>query len=361
MRPRFEEHLEIMGNLAKEEMREDLTSQEESNIEGALAWHTQKRARDSGTTIDVQSEIFDLQRKKQEVMAVLKEAIKHLNDAEYIPETPASGRRVMFNSGNNTYYQTERGMDPVTIGEIMTDGEWGINYELDSETVPRRERKRYLIEQAKAELRDYLDQQIIAEESTSERTHGWKQEAYKKAQEAREAEPRQAGLIAEKMVRNFLKKLALDHGLDYEIIETDIFQDVEQKMDFIIRRKLHNRGVKVETDEKIESLGVQFTINSTKEKREEKEKQIERSRRALGKESEIQDIVLVQISIDDVMRIYHDWSRGQKSGGPDKLLPSGVKEKIFNATLGGLLKPKELAEQWSAANQPKSREYAAAA
>ena len=63
----------------------------------------------------------------------------------------------------------------------------------------------------------------------------------------------QQGIIAEKMVKNFLKKLSMDTDADFEIIDADVYQDVEQKVDFIIHRKNKdkNKGAKVQESETV--------------------------------------------------------------------------------------------------------------
>lgn len=363
MRPGFETHLRDLSKLEKEKAQPGIESKKRAEFRTAAVQLAEERAEERGTSTDAQLEIIRLQEKKQKRMRELKRELACLDDPKCAPERRPGDHLASYNESSNTYYLKEQGMEPITLGEIMTDMEWGNNYHLDPETVPRQARKRYLVEQTKASLRSRLDEQIITEESSSQLTDTLKQEAFKKVRESKEAELRQAGLIAEKMVRNFLKKLSIDYGLDYEIIEADVSQDVEQKIDFIISFKHHSSGVKVEADEHIKTLGIQFTINSSPEVLEHKESQVKHSKRALRKGSDIQNIILVHVSMADVTRVYQDWSRDKKSGGPDKLLPLEVREKIFKAVLGGggKLKPEQLNEQWAAIVGPKKTEYALAA
>ena len=70
------------------------------------------------------------------------------------------------------------------------------------------------------------------------------------------------GFVAEEMALNLMKKLAIDHGLPIKIIEADVYDDVVNKVDYVIQRMDHKRGVEVKVTNKDnpERIGIQFTL-----------------------------------------------------------------------------------------------------
>jgi len=139
-----------------------------------------------------------------------------------------------------------------------------------------------MVEMARKQLRRLLDEQIIADESTSRKTHEWKQEAYKAR--GRELDETHGGLIAEKMVRNMLKKLSIDFGADFVIEDSNIYYDVEKKIDFIIHRRSRRRGVNVKASKAFRDIGVQFTTNASEKNQDRKQTQIDRVKSQFGSE-----------------------------------------------------------------------------
>jgi hypothetical protein len=344
MREGFKMNLKQYNKIAKDELAKPEDSAPEK-LENVLDWHLDKTAAAAGTSKETQKAIYELQIKKQAIMIKLKESLARLDDEtpEDSQEDELDSRRVV--QINEQYYWL-KGKDKkkVTLGELVTDGDWGMKYSLDAQSIPRTVRKRFLIEQAKRELQDYLDNQIIVNESSSKFVDEKKRSTYSRILEDKQHKTReQTGLIAEKMVKNFLKKLSIDFGLDYKIINIDVYQDVSQKIDFIIKRKVKERGVKIEDNKN--GLGIQFTINDNRQGAiDHKKQQIERAKRELQPEDKIEDIVLVSIPMRDIKDKYKEWSEKKFVGGPDKLWSTKDKEAIFRGIMNKFLTPEEIEE-----------------
>jgi hypothetical protein len=364
MRQRFEKTLGDYGELNKSEQAAE-SEEELVEVQTVAGWLLRKAARRRGSSVDAQVKIYEIQKKKQEIMRALQEDLKNLDNADYEIEKIPDARPVMYL--NKTSY-VQRGsaiekistgglhaqyasrMSSVTIGEIIADGEWGIEYDLDTKTVPRAVRKRYLVERAKRQLRHLLDGQIIIDELNNSQTHIYKREAYRHIASDASAEFK-SGFIAERMIESFLTTIMYDLNADFKVMKADVYQDVEQKIDFIIKRKFHTRSVQVEEDTadvasptERASLGIQCTINLDRSKLEHKERQIEQARRGLAKEGPVEDLVLVQIPSLHIRSIYEKWARSKTSGGPTKLWDKEVKVIIFREIMKGILTPQEIEE-----------------
>lgn len=342
----FRESLEHYGDVAKK--MESAPAQDLGRLSNVLDYFIQYAVEHSGTSENTQFEIFTIQQEKQRIMARLKAELKKLHDPEAKFER-RPGKRFVYAHGDQLFWSPEHGNDvPVTEGEILTDGEWGLDYELDPETVPLLLRKELLIREAKRKLMDLADQQIIKHETAKPDLHELKRRAYEGSARDKKEKKFVSGWVAEKMVKNFLTKLAIDQGLDIEVLETDIYQDVDQKIDFVIRRKSHRRGVEVETLPMTERLGIQFTTDPRPETAVRKEQQIRNAKRRLEKSDKVDDIVLVRIQFGYVSDIFNEWNKTQAPGGPDKLLSQDIKEQIREQLLTGLFSPEEITDRQAA-------------
>jgi hypothetical protein len=328
MRPGFRHTLENYGDVAKK--MEAAAPTELAKLGHVLDYFMKQAVEYSGTSEKTQFKIFTLQQQKQKIMEQLRADLKELDAPETTFER-APGHMFVYQHENRYYRSPEHGIDAeLTAGEILTDGEWGLKYQLDPETTPRLLRKEFLIRQAKRQLMELADQQIIAQETTRRDIEPLKREAYSRSAEDKREKKFVSGWVAEKMVKNLLTKLAIDEGLDIEVLDTDIYQDVDQKIDFIVRRKTRNRGVEVETLPMTERLGIQFTTDPRPETRNRKLRQIERSKRELNKTDKIDDIVLVRVQFGYVSELWERWNKTQAPGGPDKLLDPEIKKQIVD-------------------------------
>jgi len=341
MRESFEKRLRTFGEIAKDEkkIKKDDNGKTDE-IESVLNWHLSKSAESSATGKEVQEDIYKLQKEKQDIIENLKSDISILDKKNIAEKISEKGREVLMAGDSMMLGEDGR---PLTLGEIITDGEWDLDYSLDPGSIPRDIRKKYLVERAKIKVQKLLDEQIALNEQNSEVVTETKRDTYKRITEGKNMET--PGLIAEKMVRNLLKKIAIDFKTDFEIIKADVFQDVNQKIDFIIKKKIlekEERGVKVEADN--DAVGIQFTINSSSHNTRHKQKQIDYAKKDLIPGDNIKDIVLVAIPLRDINKKYNEWKKDKEPGGPDKLWSEKEKRHIFREIVNGLLPEEEVAE-----------------
>lgn len=318
-----------------------------AKLDQELAARVESYAVASRTDAATQQKILSLQEDKRRIMNKLNERLLKLDSPEYHPQ-PRKEQRVVYGEGNEMFLLQDGKKSKISLGEILTDHEWGIEYFLSRDNgISRQVRKKYLITATRAEMQNLLDKQIAQNEAHSDFNDTYFQQAYQGVLKDlhKKVEWLQSGKIAEKMIKNFLQKIAIDCGVDFEIVQTDVYQDVQKKIDFIIKRKVHQRGVKVEAKK-----GVQFTTNIDPVVQEKKQRQISNSvaKGRIQQEDKIDDIVLVTIPLNDVKGMFNDWTtRGLPPGGPDKLWPLETKQKVFYGVLAGMFEKTEIDEMWA--------------
>lgn len=344
MRHSFGKNLEQYRDIVIDERemlrRGDINEAELTRLGGVLEWHLGKAAEMRDTTEKTQRKIYELQKQKQATMDRLHRRLDALDHPERHTEDGSSAGLRVCSEGGVYYVEEPNGpQHKITLGEIMTDGAWGVRYTLDPDSVPRSARKMYLVEETKRELQTLLDGQIILDETGS--GHGGEgiKAAYLAKSEESGAEMLPAGLVAEKMVENFFKKLTYDADAPFEIRFADIYQDVTQKIDFIIHRKTHNRGIGVETSEK-DDIGVQFTTRASG--LEHKKEQVRRARKYLKQEDEVGDIMLVSVPLVRTKELFEKWNAKKLPGGPDKLWDVEIKRMVYEKVLKDILTPEEM-------------------
>lgn len=360
MKPNFRKTLESYGAAAKDEMaiqaeqseREDEAETVEATerIETVVDWLAEKRAAASATRKETQLEIYEIQKEKQGVMRELKEDLAALDSpaSKEQQEVSKDARKVVRKNGAFVWMQENKKDIPLRLGEMVTDLAWGIEYHLDPETVPRTVRKRLIVERAKHQLEDLLDRQIYAEEIASGHTSEQRKLAYQASRADRESGRLPFGILAERILVQFMRKLVIDGKLPYKIAATDVHQDVSQKIDFIIRKTDHHRGVEVEEDETLADKGIQFTLNPNPEVLARKKKQIRTSLSELTDDDRIDDIMLVQMQGRIFGAAYDRWrAQNRPPGGPDKFLDKDTKKYVFMNLARGMADDEELAQQWN--------------
>lgn len=355
MRPGFREGMEQFGDLAKGEMeaRRKIESLDESaseqdiaavfeeakGLDAALDWQLANRAKKSDTSKDTQREVYDLQKRKQEVMAALQRELVALDDIEAKESAPEGSRAVSMRDGKLLTVNDRGEQFEVTMGDIVTDGTWGIEYQMDKASVPRVMRKRVLVERARRHLEDLLDEQILTEELGRRSLGEGERKAYSSLKDMREEGEERFGFKAERMVTQTVRKMIIDDGRPFRYESANVFQDVRKKIDFIIRSTDYGRGVKVESDESgdIETKGVQLTIKQKAEDLQRKQQQIDRSKSRLKADDRIDDIALMSVDNRIIGRAYETWNKkGRPPGGPDRFMPPEFREKLFAEMTSGM-------------------------
>lgn len=140
-------------------------------------------------------------------------------------------------------------------------------------------------------------------------------------------------------MKGFLKKLSIDTDADFEIVDADVYQDVENKIDFIIHRKSrpHVRGANVVESDTKSDIGIQLTTALGKVP--EKERQIKRSKKNL---KEVDDLVLVVLPAYDASLLYKKWKENKAPGGPEKRWSKSTQERIFRGVMDSIFTQEEI-------------------
>jgi hypothetical protein len=330
MRTEFDQNLQQYGNMAKREMAGGKPGGDLGKLEEAFA-------EQRGNSVLTQEQVYKIQLQKQAIVEQVKKDLNQLRKSAKFEKVYPNGKPVSFSELTDGFVVSKS--EAITWGELLTDGDWDVAYNLDA-TVPVEKRRQYMVEMARKQLRRLLDEQIIADESSSRKTHEWKQEAYKAR--GRELDETHGGLIAEKMVRNMLKKLSIDFGADFVIEDSNIYYDVEKKIDFIIHCRSRRRGVNVKASKTFRDIGVQFTTNASEKNQDRKQTQIDRVKSQFGSESPVDDVVLVAIPLSDIRETYLKWKASRKAGGPDKMWAREKKEKLVRGVLAGIIDEQEI-------------------
>lgn len=341
MREGFEKGLHDYHDAIVELKEEGVVIDTDVLSEPDIAELIDRTAKHFHTTARAQENIFKLQGMKSEIMEALHQTLHAINEGKGVI-SGEDAHLVRYDSENDTLLATIDASEvPLRASELYTDGEWNIEYALPG-TVPRTILRRFALSCAKRELQALLDRQIVEDEVgrknyASGRSKGGS--VFHRIQEGTFQEG--MGNIAEKMVRNFLTKAAMDLDLDITVIKADLYQDTIEKIDFIIRRKSRNRGVEVsETDGT--DIGIQFTTNTSREGQQHKQEQLEMARLHAKEVGEVDDIVLVTMPLQSTGALYAEWSARPMPGGPEKLWSSEIKVKVLRGILEGILSEEEV-------------------
>ncbi len=345
MRENFEEDLRLYSESSKEKLKE---------VPPPLLdnpFFKRPPEKEIDEIKDIPKTIYYLQVEKQRIMQKLHRELAALDEPSHVenPEMEKRRGRFVIQKGEKLFWQQKDGKNvALTLGEILTDDSWDIIYNLDQTTVSRATRKRYLIGQAENELRNLYDYQILVQEANNPELDSFKKETYKRIFRDRQNKEIPAGLIVEKMVENFLKKISIDYDVSFKIMPADVDQDVDQKIDFIIHRRRYYRGVGIEADNgEKNDIGVQFTSASHPLKLNEKRHQVARAKEKLKySDGLVEDIVLVTIPMYKFMGVYDIWKEEKAPGGPDKLWSSEIKKEVFSKILSGILSPQKIETEW---------------
>lgn len=352
MKEKFEGHLRSMNDTVRE-LRDDDVSLKEALTEPDVGEKIEQSANDWGTSEEAQEKILGIQYEKAAVMDELHQGFQSIDRGEGVAG-PEGSRSVIYDHETGHLYADIDGVkETISRGELFTDGEWGLSYSLDT-SVPTAIQKRYLVEQTKRTLRKHLDTQILEDlvgKATSsdqpkridflgrQRTAMEGKGLFRKML-AGELEV-DFGNRAEAMVRNFLKKLTIDHDLDFEVIDSDVHQDAVEKIDFIIHRTDRNRGVQVQGST-THDVGIQFTITNKTDILHEKEREIQKARERNQKTHVVDDIVLVTISLRQINLQYERWLKDKKPGGPEKLWERDIQAQIVRGVLKKVMSNEEI-------------------
>lgn len=263
-------------------------------------------------------------------------------------EIPEHGqlRKIEFVKGDKNKfvfsYKDQNGREVVVSpGDLIADMQWGVYYDLNHEIKSQAHRREY--NKFRQQYVEAFYQQQIAEVETEEALINlleiehvedrdyYLAEAYKNVYQALQEhkqgrENMQAGFLLEKMINGLLTKISVDLGAKYgfEVEQASVVDDVELKVDLIIKFPDKNRGVGVEETKK--TKGIQLTlIRENDAKFARKKEQVARVKESIGqgKGLPVDDLVLIQVGVDnaEISDTYEKWAKmGKPTSGPEKLL-----------------------------------------
>jgi len=346
MREGFRQSLKRYNELIKDGRKIETEDPKPNNLTSVINHELQRTANARANSVETQKNVFELQKRKQAIMEELHSrlrAIDHLGAADFEPYKERTGKSRDVGIINGQLQVLENGKwNKISLGELLTDGDWGIDYLLDDRTIPRDIHKRFVVEEAKRKLQDLLDRQIVIDEISSSRIDESKRAAYTGMAEEkldRKIKDWRTGQFAELLVQNLLKRMSIDMEAVFEILPADAYQDVNEKVDFIVRRKTRDRGVRVETHEKSritsdKKIGIQFTINMDPAVLKRKEEQVKKARRRMH-DTELTDILLVSMPADNIRQLLKTWGKkNEPHGGPISFLDRQSQRNI----IGNILK-----------------------
>jgi hypothetical protein len=283
--------------------------------------------------------IREIQAEKIDLVEQLREWRKKFwNDAEEHDSglENRSGAKTLSVNANGEFQMFLKGGEAVTLskGEVMSASEWGFWWKFD-DSVSQADQIAIMSKQVRNVVASAYDKQLIEFGSVDTLSDDRKRETYRAIKEKNlDLKTMPPGIMAEKMITSFLIKEMYDNpDLSFTIKSVDVYEDVEHKIDFILELKDVVRGVKV--GEPHHSVGIQFTINPGAT--EKKEKQLERVRKVSLHETEVDEIMLITIPLDDVVAKYETWASAKKGQvdprGPDNLWSDETKKKIIEVLL----------------------------
>ena len=345
--------LEDYNEVAKNAAALNWEGEELDQLEQVLDWHLERAAEKQRTSKEAQAEVYVLQAEKQRLMREMHEQLRCLDDPECEPAKEEGARAVVMREGKLFAAQEDGTEIEMTEADLLVDGEWGIRYVLDPQTIDRGLQKRYLVTSARQAIRDLLDHQLLqvyADQELEDPTLQRKKNAYRRTlayrKEGRDLSEEFSGVTAERMARTFLTRAQMRGELPFLVEFADAYEDVEHKIDYVVARTDHRRGVGVEHEDGPDSVAVQFSQNASHESR--KMRQLRRMRSLIGDEIEgIDDYVLLILRGKWASGSLRAWEEaGRPSGGPEQFVRSSIQEALFRRPLEQMFTKEELDQMW---------------
>ena len=319
---------EPIGNIVKRINNGEITNEENSE----LSKYVSKR-----------QAVLKFNIEKRLEMAKLKQRLQDIDKKEDYPEEEAQSRRkVFYNESKNELFILEDNQErKITYGDIVADYDWGVKYQPDKsmpEKIWRKIRKLSDITEARHNVEKIFNEELARIEGVSLPTTSWTLELLKKHPEA--------GVIAEKMIKNFLTRIQYNNPeLNFAVESSNALEDAELKYDFKIIIPQKRRGVAIEGENlpreeyaaAKKRIGVQFTISHKQKALEHKMAQIGAAKEKIGEKEytefvkkPVDDIVLLTLPLETYNKRFSKWlNTKQPSGGPEWYLNHEEKSKIL--------------------------------
>lgn len=224
--------------------------------------------------------------------------------------------------------------------------EWGIVYEFENYAVAAKDTYRSYNNKRAGYVDVYYEKQILDlknKKQILERLYVdnigeqdlFLEQAYESFLDEKKEE--KAGFIFEKIISSSLRRISKDLGGKYgfEFEETSPIDDIEYKIDLLLKFNDTRRGLEVKESEEYFEKGFQITLHKDDEVYRNKLLQIEKVNRKLNSSQKderldnLESLVLLKTEIEmpEIMSKYHRWQEMKKEisnlpGGPDRLFSS---------------------------------------
>ncbi len=325
--------------------------------------------------VELEKQIIDLQAEKEAAVEAIKIETKKKKkqkkaeeDVQFeLPDNPQT-RQVKFEKDDKGrfyfIYENEQGNETIaTPGDLVSDIDYGIYYDLNHEIKSQEHRikynkfrRRYLAAAYQAQIDKLETELLLIKRLKIDRINlddyhigQVYQELYDEFKSGQPDIKEQAGFLFEKMINGLLTKLSTDLGYKwgFGVEKASVIDDVELKTDLIVKfleSEQANRGVGAQESAKIK--GFQLTLIDKNDKKFQRKKdqvvkvkaQIAELKR-LGRQTDFDDLALLETEVDNqtVISRYDKWKdNGQPAGGPEKFFSENqIMEfltKIFEAT-----------------------------
>ena len=254
-------------------------------------------------------------------------------------------RAVSYDSQYKTFsVKNER---DVTAGTIIAARRLGLNISfpafLDNFAAGKQLRETLKVKIQQDIISEELNKSlagILAKEMKNKDTS--KAEGYTKIMERSGKKSEQIGVQAEEIVMGVLESIAIDRPeLGLTVSPANAYQDVEEKIDFIIATNKNKRGVgvdSVEMDQAEKHIGIQFTTNLSS--KIHKEQQIANSK---ARGIDVDDILYVSIDMEVLKTAIKEWEEDKKPiKGPWTKLPQEIRTRAIQELFKSILNEEQI-------------------
>jgi len=327
-------------------------------------------------------QLFGSQKGKQKIMDRVHEKLRAADNGEKVAGFTNGELRPVgeCNNENQTATVTRASGQTmsITLGELLSDGTWGVPYELESE-IPREVKKKFILIEAKRRIIEVLNDQFAKmgsdqlrqtvseldfenEPKVSKIKRDWiaillNSPHVKKSFSTKQSQIHKGGsggLVMEKIVETFFEINFIDRDFPVEAVGVDVYEDNVSKADLMLL-------VPSEICKMIEKksdpmhIGIQISVSAKETAIEKKKKDIEKAKLNLGSSNyRMDDLVVAQIPISDSFEIFKEWKKsGMLPGGPAKMLTLEQKEMILLGVLKDIVKEENIQEMWEKISEEK--------
>ncbi len=263
-----------------------------------------------------------------EEIAILKKKILDVKKGNNIEKGKVTEVRYSQKLGFPYIINERKVEEKITIGQVVAGMEWGSDFYLSFDSFKDVGKSalydKFISKYIEKETMSILNKYIVSNETKINNPE--RARAYNGVLKNREVgiANMSYGVKAERLVEAYLNRISLDiPGLNFELIRTNAYEDVSLTIDFIVKIHQGEKGVKVESSDKVKKI--QFTITNspidlaTKRDRAEK----------FG-------VTLVQMPEMEIGETFKTWNRNKhdKTKWPDSYLSEETQKEIRRKILG---------------------------